>query len=497
MTISGPVVWDGNWGITINTGGKAQATTTSSAKLYDLITSTGEFSIEAWAAPANVAQTAAYMVSYSGGPKVGNMTLDQHGMQYEAFVRSSVTDTNGAPSLLTSATAMLAQASLQHIVLTYDPINGRKLYVNGVYSGDVDTKGGGTFANWDNTLALVFGNDPSGKSQWTGDLRMVAIHNRALNLTQIQQNFAAGVGQAYFLLFDVSALTNVPQSYIMFKAALNDSYSYLFTNPTFISLDPTQTPNNIVIKGMRIGVNGAEAQVGQSYIPLNATVTSANYNSTTGQLLSSVGAVIALENGPQYDQFFLAFEQIGSTTRSYPNPVIQAVPPTPGTAGPDLGVRTFERVNDTMAKLTGVSALDSGPSSTYGNVESALPPIADITAFSAANQTGVAQLAVAYCSDLVNGPNATAFFGAGFNPAAGGSWFATPANENQVITALYNNLVGSNIATQPSFAQVQTELQNLITALTPAAYANTQGRTGVVTAAACAAVLGSASTIVQ
>ena len=32
-----------------------------------------------------------------------------------------------------------------------------------------------------------------------------------------------------------------------------------------------------------------------------------------------------------------------------------------------------------------------------------------------------------------------------FNPAAGGSWFATPANESQVITALYNNLIGSNI----------------------------------------------------
>ena len=497
MTISGAVTWDGNWGLTINTGGRAQATTTSSSKLYDLITSTGEFSIEVWAAPANVAQTNAYIVSYSGSNTVQNMTLDQHAMQYEAFTRSSVTNTNGAPSLQTNANSMLAQASLQHVVLTYDPINGRKIYVNGVYSGDVDAQGGGTFANWDNTLALIFGNDPSGKSQWTGDLRMVAIHNRALTLPQIQQNFAAGVGQAYFLLFDVSSLTNVPQSYIMFKASLNDSYSYLFLNPTFISLDPTQTPNNIPIQGMRIGINGAEAPVGQTYIPLSTTITSANYSPTTGQLLSNVGAVIGLQNGPQYDQFFLTFQQIGSNTRAYPNPVIQAVPPTPGTAGADLGVRTFERLNDTMAKLTGVSTTDPGVAPTYSNVESALPPISDITAFSAANQTGVSQLAVAYCSTLVNGPNATAFFGAGFTPSAGGSWFATPANESQVINALYNNLVGSNIATQPSLAQVQTELQNLITALTPASYANTQGRAGIVTAAACAAVLGSASTLVQ
>ena len=36
--------------------GKAQATTTASRKLYDLVKATGEYSIEAWVAPANVAQ---------------------------------------------------------------------------------------------------------------------------------------------------------------------------------------------------------------------------------------------------------------------------------------------------------------------------------------------------------------------------------------------------------------------------------------------------------
>ena len=45
---------------------------------------------------------------------------------------------------------------------------------------------------------------------------MVAIHNRALTPTQIQQNFDAGVGEKYFMLFNVSHLVpNVPQAYIM------------------------------------------------------------------------------------------------------------------------------------------------------------------------------------------------------------------------------------------------------------------------------------------
>ena len=70
-----------------------------------------------------------------------------------------------------------------------------------------------------------------------------------------------------------------------------------------------------------------------------------------------------------------------------------------------------------------------------------------------------------------------------------------------MINALYTNLVGgtigANLATQPTFASVQAELDSLITNLTPAGYASTPNRSGVVTKAACAALLGSASTLVQ
>jgi hypothetical protein len=505
LNLTGNYTWDAGWGVVFAPGSKAQGTTTTSQKLFNMITSTGEFTLEAWVSPANVAQTGANIVSYSGGPMLRDATLSQNAFSYAANVRSSVTDTNGAPPLVTSATAMLAQAALQHVVLTYDPVNGRKLYVNGVYSGDVDPAGGGTLANWDNTFALVVGNETSGTAnQFQGELRMVAVHNRALTLAQIQQNYAAGVGQKYFMLFDVTALSGVPQSYVMMTLSLNDSYSYLFSNPTFISLDPTQTPNGIPISGIRIGINGTEATVGQSYIPLNTTVTTANYSNTSGQLLSSVGAVIALQNGPASDQFFLSFAQIGSQTHVYTNATFAIPAPVPGPAEPDLGVRTFERLSDTMAKVTGVPTTDTNVSTVYTNVLSSLPPVSDLSAFSAANQTAVAQLAVAYCSEMVN-MRGTAVFGAGFDPTQGGSYFAAPINTNSnrdaVINALYVNLVGgtitANLATQPTFAAVQAELDSLITNLTPASYASTTGRSGIVTTAACAALLGSASTLVQ
>jgi len=505
LNLTGNYTWDAGWGVVFNPGSKAQGTTTASQKLYNMITSTGEFTLEAWVSPANVAQTGANIVSYSGGPTLRDATLSQNAFSYAANVRSSVTDTNGAPALVTNANSMLAQAALQHVVMTYDAVNGRKLYVNGVYSGDVDPAGGGTLANWDNTFALVLGNETSGtKNQFQGEVRMVAIHNRALTPAQIQQNYAAGVGQRYFMLFDVSAQSGVPQSYVMMTLSLNDNYSYLFTNPTFISLDPSQTPNGIPISGIRIGINGSEATVGQSYIPLNTTITTANYSSATGQLLSSVGAVIALQNGPATDQFFLSFAQIGSQTHVYTNPTYAVPAPTPGPAAPDLGIRTFERLSDTMSKVTGVPATDSNVNSVYTSVLSSLPPVPDLTAFSAANQTAIAQLAVAYCSEMVN-TRGTAVFGAGFDPTQGGSYFAAPintsSNRDAVINALYTNLVGgtisTNLATQPTFAEVQSELDSLITNLTPATYASTPNRSGVVATAACAALLGSSATIVQ
>lgn len=501
LTISGNAnLLPNTWGLYVGTGGKAQGTTTASSKLANLIQSTGEFSIEVWATPANQSQQSAYMVSYSGGPSARNMTLAQNAFQYEGLVRSSVTDTNGMPALATNANSQLAQAALQHIVLTYDPVNGRKLYVNGQFTGDLDTAGGGTLANWDNTFALVLGSETSGSNQWTGTISMVAIHDRALTPAQIQQNFSAGVGEKYYLLFDVSDLTSVPQSYIMMTASINDTYSYLFTNPTFISLDPTQTPNNIPIQGIRIGINGAEVPVGQTYIPLNATVTSSAYNSTAGQLLSDVGAVVPIENGPATDQFFLTFAQIGSHTHTYTDPTVTATPPTPGSPVASLGVRTFERVSETMAKLTGVPATDATVASTYAAVQQSLPSVPDFSAYSYSNQMAVAQLAAAYCSELVsNDPTASAnFFGSAFNASATGSQL----DSGTLINSIYDNLIGMApgsvpLTTQPSPTEVQTELSNLIGTLDTGTVATNGGGAGILATAACAAVLASASTIVN
>ena len=88
LTLSGDVTWVGGWGINVKMGGKAQGTAAASKKLSDLIKSTGEFSIEAWANNANVAQEDAFIVSYSAGTNARNFTLAQNMYQYQAYTRS-------------------------------------------------------------------------------------------------------------------------------------------------------------------------------------------------------------------------------------------------------------------------------------------------------------------------------------------------------------------------------------------------------------------------
>jgi hypothetical protein len=505
LTVSGNVTWDQAWGVIFGQGSRAQALTTTSQKIANLIQTTGEYSIEVWASPANITQTKANIVSYSGSDTARDVTLGQNAAQYQAQTRSDKTDTNGSPPLLTSATGSFAQAALQHIVLTYDPVSGQKLYVNGQFTGDVDPNGGGSLANWDNTFALVLGNETTGDRQWLGEIRMLAIHDSALTPAQVMQNFDAGVGQKYFLLFDVSSIVGIPQSYIMMTAAQYDNYSYLFYDPTFISLTTNAQPQNIPIKGIRIGINGQIPTVGQSFSTVATTIGGSAYSAANGQLLSSVGAVIGVDTGMKSDMFFLSFEQLGSQTNVYVEPVVPPNPTVPDdtTQQADYGVHTFAEVNAAMSVVTGVPVNDSAVATTYAAVEQSLPAVPQITAFTASEQTAISQLAGAYCSELVAQQQyRDAFFGSGSATldaelGQGASWFSgNSGNQSLVIGPLVNSLAVSSTV-DPTFA---TALQNELAALLnriPTLSVSPAPTVATATQAACQAALGSAALVLK
>src|SRR2546421_19948 len=418
LSLSGNVSWVGGWGIDIGPamgstpGGKAQASTSTSQKLAAMIQSSGEYSLEVWVAPANVAQTAAYIVSYSGSNTTRNATLGQQAMQYEGRARSSTTDTNGAPPLMTTTASGAAQAALQHVVLTYDPVNGQKIYVNGVWTGDADPAKGGSLANWDSTFALVLGNETTGQRQWQGVIKFVAIHNRALTPAQIQQNFAAA----------------------------------------------------------------------------------------TGQLLSALGTVIPVTLGPTSDLFFLAFDQLGSHVHAYVEPTATVSPPAPDpTPRPDFGVATFERVNNSLARITGVPITNPVVSALYNVSKQSLPAGPLISAFLPSQQTAMSQLANAYCGQLLATQSLRdTFFGgtgldASLNAGASGFFGASgSANRLLVINALVTNAVGT--ATPASASAVRSEVDSLLTRIPTL---NAGATVSQATLAACTAVLGSAVVTLQ
>ena len=509
LNLSGDIDWVGGYGIQINSG-KAQASTASSKKLHDLITATSEYSIEAWVAPGNVTQEDACMVSYSAGTAARNFTLGQTMYNYDFFNRSSNSDANGDPALSTDDNDEDLQATLQHVVLTYDPVNGRRIYVNGVDTNldgnpNPDTTVPGNLNDWDNSFAFVLGNEVSGDRQWKGAIRLVAIHNRALTPEQIQQNFAVGVGQKFYLLFAVTHLvdagfdpqTDTHHAFIMFEVSQFDSYSYLFNQPTFISLDDTWTPASIPLEKMRIGINGKEATVGQSYRNLVTTLGGANYTPEGGQLLSSVGTIIALENGPASDEFFLTFENIGGNQ----NVVVEGTlnPKTIGASTEtfsDIGLRTFDEINATMAEMTGVDP--QVVKTTFDTLRQQLPAVETIGTFLSAHQMGVAQLAIGYCDALVEDASLRDSF---FGPVD----YSNFSNSlGSVIDALFNQVVGvdslggSALTSAQTHAELSTELTDLHSTLcTATSPCNNTQRSSAVLKAMCASVIGSANMLIQ
>jgi len=500
LTFSGDVSWVGGWGIRVGDNGKAQASTSTSRKLHDLITATGEYSIEAWVAPANVTQEEARIVSYSAGTDARNFALNQTLYNYDFPARSSSTDGNGNPEISTPDGDEVLQATLQHVVATFDPTNGRQLFVNGTRI-EVDDSEGGTLNDWDDTFAFVLGNEVSSDRLWRGVLRQVAIHNRALTAEQVRLNFDAGVGEQFYLLFGVSHLIDVPDAFVVLQLSQFDNYSYLFTAPFFISLDDSGIPHNVPLQGMRIGINGREPVVGQAYRNLDLVLDEAQYQAGVGQPLSAIGTVIGIEKGVESDEFFLTFERLGDNT----NVVVEASPPPEaeapdGAPAPKIGVKTFDEINASLSALTGVPISNPDVSGTFTKVRQQLPSLPGIDGFLSSQQMGVTQLAIEYCNVLVEDTalRQGLFPAFDFSSLPGVAW--NQAGTDAFIVPLLGRVLGQNLTSQPSVNSARVELESLVQALLdsgdPVTDNNAQ-RTQTIAKATCAAAIGSAVVLIQ
>lgn len=539
LNFSGDVTWYGGWGITIGADaaagpGKAQGSTVASKKVHDVLIDSGEFSIEAWVIPANVTQEMARIVSYSAGQTSRNFSLQQTLYNYDFLLRTNAEDANGVPlttlngdpQLSTPDDAEALQATLQHVVATYSPIEGRKIFVNGVLMTQTDPVPGGTLVPWQDNFALILGNEASSDGLWQGTFRLAAIHRRALTDEQITQNYDAGVGERFYLLFDISHLIGAPiqTSYVLFEAQQFDSHAYLFDKPHFTTLDGS-APQGINLQGMRIAMNGQEAPVGQSYANMieSLDLSDPAVLDELGQPLlvlgATLGAVLPLEKGPQDDQFFLTFDDLNGAAYDRPEDPMLAVAnyvATPETRSADIGMKTFDEIDATYAAITGVDRVTYQRGGifmvdeTFQELRQSLPAIESAEAFLSSHQVAIAQLAIQYCDAAVE--DNTIWPGLDFNTAK--STFFNATNRDAFVEPLIQRAVGHSssstpILSQPSYVDVHGEVAsfpaagnrpaNLIDRLLTAVPTppDLPSDTRAIAKGVCASVLGSAATLVQ
>jgi hypothetical protein len=526
LNFSGDVSWFGGWGITIGNDaaqgpGKAQASTTASKKLHDVLQESGEFSIEAWIVPANVTQEMSRIVSYSAGATTRNFTLQQTLYDYNFLLRTNETSLNGDPSLSTPADDEVLQATLQHVVANYDPINGRSIYVNGALVTNADPVPGGTLIDWQDTFAVVLGNEASGDGIWEGTFRLAAIHRRALTEEQITQNFDAGVGERFYMLFDISARIGAPvdTSFVLFEAQQFDTYAYLFDKPHFITLDGS-TPEGISMQGLHLAMNGQEVEKSQSYANMDQTLSAALFEEL-GQPLSTLGAVIPVEKGPAEDQFFLTFDELDGVTYSRQDAPTLIITPTDLAPASQVGIRTFDEIDASYSSILELDRLivyNSGGviaahvDETFQELRQSLPAVEEVTTFLSSHQVAIAQLAIQYCDAAIGSnanpnPHAEDVVWTEFDFDQPAATAFSVANRNNFVDPLIARAVGqassgTQLSTQPTYTSVHDELaafqaagnrpSNLIDRLLAG-----PSDTRAIAKGVCASVLGSAATLLQ
>ena len=198
----------------------------AASKVSDAVGVSNEVTLEVWVEPANVTQTGpARVVGVSSSSTLRNVTLGQGnsgsvpGDRFTARLRTTSTNANGLPSVSTDPGT--ATVGLPHVVYTRDVSGG--VYANGlpsvstdpgtatvglthvVYTRDVsgvvsfyvdgqlvETGAvGGDLSNWDGSYGLHLANEATGGRGWLGRFELVAIYDRALTQTEVDQNFSS------------------------------------------------------------------------------------------------------------------------------------------------------------------------------------------------------------------------------------------------------------------------------------------------------------------
>ena len=185
----GNVTWSANH-LTVNAA-TALSTTGAATKVAARAVATGELTVEAWIKPANNAQNGpARIITMSPDPYYRNFMLGQDANTYAVRFRADGQPDwdNGSPTVFT--TAGTAAPALTHVVHTHRSDGTEVLYIDGVVNLTFTRTGGTTM--WDTTYRIIVANEGTNDRTWLGELHLIAVYDRALDIGEVEQNFMAG-----------------------------------------------------------------------------------------------------------------------------------------------------------------------------------------------------------------------------------------------------------------------------------------------------------------
>ncbi|MBN1595887.1 hypothetical protein JW933_08180 [candidate division FCPU426 bacterium] len=193
LTINNPaaVQWLAD-AIDVNTTTSFSSSVTA-AKVMTACQSSNELTLEAWVKADNLAQGGpARIISFSQDSAYRNFTLGAETTQYVFRVRTTDTSTNGTPEFFTSPG--LVTTNLTHVACTRNSSGQVAIYVDSLAVSTTTISG--NFSNWDSLHSIVAVNELTEDRPWWGEVHLIAVYSRALNSSEIYQNFLAGANPA-------------------------------------------------------------------------------------------------------------------------------------------------------------------------------------------------------------------------------------------------------------------------------------------------------------
>jgi hypothetical protein len=185
----GNVTWSANH-LTVNTA-TALSTAGAATKVATRAAASGELTVEAWIKPANTTQKGpSPIITMSQDPYYRNFMLGQEANTYAVRFRADgeMDWDNGSPTVFT--TAGTATAALTHVVHTHRSDGAEVIYVDGVENLAFMRMGGTSM--WDTTYRIIVANEATNDRTWLGELHLIAVYDRALDVGEVAQNFMAG-----------------------------------------------------------------------------------------------------------------------------------------------------------------------------------------------------------------------------------------------------------------------------------------------------------------